>query len=388
MSDDKQMASRVDELSARFERLERHVYANSHRRDGEGEASEKRFHYCAVAETSRPVFGPDVSADLASAIWSIGRKWLNGTNLHYYLFKSGSYRGDAAQQNVVRQAFDLWKQVGIGIDFTEVTAIGDAELRIGFRHGNGSWSTIGSDALSVGQSQRTMNFGWNIDVPGPNGLDTAVHEMGHALGFHHEHQNPNSGIVWNEQAVYDHFARTQDPPLDRAKTDINILNKIDPPTVEGSGWDADSIMHYQFAAGLIREPAQYQSGLFPAAGLSQKDKDVVRRFYQDGVAPSVLPELKPWISQLLSLAPGEQKDFDVLPQETRNYNFRTFGHSDTVMVLFEEDGGDYRYVKGDDDSGYAQNASFKVRLTKGRKYQLKIRLYYSFASGDTAVMMW
>ena len=147
-------------------------------------------------------------------------------------------------------------------------------------------------------------------------------------------------------------------------------------------------MHYQFAAGLIREPAQYQSGLFPAAGLSQKDKDVVRRFYQDGVAPSVLPELKPWISQLLSLAPGEQKDFDVLPQETRNYNFRTFGHSDTVMVLFEEDGGDYRYVKGDDDSGYAQNASFKVRLTKGRKYQLKIRLYYSFASGDTAVMMW
>ena len=104
-----------------------------------------------------------------------------------------------------------------------------------------------------------MNFGWNINVSGSNGLDTALHEIGHAIGFHHEHQNPNAGIVWNEDAVYDYFARTQTPPWDKAKTDHNILNKIDPLTVDGSDWDPNSIMHYSFRRGLIREPVRYQT---------------------------------------------------------------------------------------------------------------------------------
>ncbi len=77
-----------------------------------------------------------------------------------------------------------------------------------------------------------------------------------------------------------------------------------------------------------------------------------------------------------------------MPTETRDYDFRTFGGSDTVMVLFEEDAGDFRFVEGDDDSGFNRNAAFAVRLIKDHRYQLRIRLYFSFASGDTAVMMW
>jgi len=29
-----------------------------------------------------------------------------------------------------------------------------------------------------------------------------------------------------------------------------------------------------------------------------------------------------------------------------------------------------------------------VRLIKGRKYKLRIRLYYNWSEGDTVVMMW
>jgi len=141
-----------------------------------------------------------------------------------------------------------------------------------------------------------MNFGWNINVPGPNGLDIAIHEIGHALGFHHEHQNPNAGIVWNREAVYDYFARTQDPPWSRAKTDFNILDKIDRQTVGGSNWDPDSTMHYSFARGLIRQPEKYRNGLTPQPGLSQADIEVVKRFYPDGGTGSVVPQLKPWES--------------------------------------------------------------------------------------------
>jgi len=384
MADEKSLSDRLDELAARFDKLEARVYSDN----AEKHVSDSLIRYCAAPPRPRREFGPEVSADRASAILAIGNKWVNRTNLHYYFFDSGPFGGDSSQQNVVREAFDVWKNRGIGLTFTKVSARSESEIRIAFRRGNGSWSTVGTDALNVGQQERTMNFGWNINVLGPNGLDTAVHEIGHALGFHHEHQNPNAGLVWNREAVYEYFARTQDPPWGRATTDFNILDKFDSQTVEGSNWDPNSIMHYSFAQGLIRQPEQYRNGLTPQPGLSQADIEVVKRFYPDGGTGTVAPQLKPWESQLLSLAAGEQKDFNVLPTETRDYNFRTFGQSDTVMVLFEEDNGNFRYVKGDDDSGFDRNASFRVRLIRGRKYQLRIRLYFSFSSGDTAVMMW
>ncbi len=348
--------------------------------------SDSQIQYCAVPKRQQRSFGPRVSADRASAILAIGNKWVNSTSLHYYLFDSGPFAGDSSQYEVVRRAFDVWKNVGIGLTFTEVTSLSESEIRIGFLRGNGSWSTVGTDTLNVGQQERTMNFGWNINVSGPNGIDTAVHEIGHALGFHHEHQNPNAGIVWNREAVYDYFARTQIPPWTREKTDFNILNKIEPGTVEGSNWDPNSIMHYPFSSGLIQQPEQYQNGLTPNSGLSQDDINIVKRFYPH--VEEEFPQLKPFQSHPLSLSAGEQKDFNILPSETRNYEFSTFGQSDTVMVLFEEDNGEYRYVKGDDDSGFERNAKFRVRLTRGRKYQLRIRLYYASSIGNTAVMMW
>ena len=70
-----------------------------------------------------------------------------------------------------------------------------------------------------------------------------------------------------------------------------------------------------------------------------------------------------------------------------SYEIRTFGASDTVIVLFEDD-GELRYLAGDDDSGQAFNARLQVKLLKGRKYVLRVRLYHENRAGETAVMMW
>jgi hypothetical protein len=388
MANRPRQSERISELEDRIEELENRLEQDSYGHDQGREGSAAATHYCSLPVLPKREFESGVSADRQRAIVSIGDKWVNGTNIHYFIFSDGLFGGAGDEQDVVRQAFRVWKDVGIGLTFTEVSDIQDAELRIGFLRNNGSWSYVGTVALRIGQTERTMNFGWDITQPGPNGLDTAVHEIGHALGLKHEHQNPNSGIVWNRQAVYEYFARTQSPPWDQATTDNNILNALDPSTVEGSNWDSNSIMHYSFARGLIDQPEQFRNGLNPAPGLSDRDKDVVRRFYPPIGGATVLPQLKPFQSERLALTPGEQKNFAVIPDNSRDYTFSTFGRSDTVMVLFEDIDGNPVYVKGDDDSGFSRNARFTVRLIKDRRYILRIRLYYNWAAGDTAVMMW
>lgn len=383
MNGTKSLEERVNELAARLERLEGRSLPGAHEY-GAGARGSVTREYCAVPEVPERVFGPEVSAERARLIRVMAKKWVNGTVLHYYFFDGSPWGGDAAHKDVVRRAFESWKNLAIGLEFKEVSSRDDAEIRIGFMRGDGSWSYVGRDVLNEGQNERTMNFGWDL-TRHPDEIDTAIHEIGHTLGFPHEHQNPNAGIVWDEEAVYQALAG---PPnfWPRETTHWNIIRKISPDTVEGSNWDANSVMHYPFGAGLIKEPPQYRSGLFPEPGLSQKDIAQVKLFYPPLAA--VYPELRPFESQQLSIGAGEQKDFAVIPTATRYYNFRTFGESDTVMVLFEEQSGELRYVKGDDDSGTDLNASFRVRLTKGRRYVLRIRLYFNFSAGDAAVMMW
>jgi hypothetical protein len=356
------------------------------RRPPAPQARPERTRYCSLQEAPPRVFSRDVGPERARIILMSAAKWVNGTVLRYHFMKSpASWSAPESERNVVRQAFKTWKALGTGLEFKEVDSPTEAEIRIGFLQGDGSWSYIGRDVLPLGTAERTMNFGWRLGTHPPD-LDTALHEIGHTLGFPHEHQNPNAGIVWNEDAVYASLAQ---PPnsWSRDTTFRNIIRKINPDSVQGSSWDPDSVMHYPFEAGLILEPAQYRTGLNPAGGLSGRDRDWLKTFYPP-LAGSEQVELVPLKSVQLSLKNGEQRNFRVNPTATRYYEMRTFGSSDTVMVLFEEVHGELRYRAGDDDSGEDRNAYIRARLYKGRKYVLRLRLYYAMAAGDTAVMLW
>lgn len=112
--------------------------------------------------------------------------------------------GAEAQKKVVRAAFKKWKDIGIGISFQEVSDIDEAMVRIGFDHNDGSWSYVGRTILTISKAERTMNFGW--DLTNDYGMTTAIHEIGHTIGFEHEHQSPFTGIVWDTAAVYKEFS--------------------------------------------------------------------------------------------------------------------------------------------------------------------------------------
>jgi len=320
----------------------------------------------------------------------LGRKWINGTVLHYCFFnKPKEWTTREEEKDIVRKGFKIWMDVGIGIKFEEISSISDAEVRIAFLRDGSTWSGVGTDILKYfGKDEMTMNFGWDLILEDANGIDTAVHEIGHTCGFPHEHQNPKSGIQWNRAAVIDLFSG---PPnnWDVDKIEHNILNTIVPDLVEGSAWDPDSIMHYSFEKGLILKPEKYQNQpLIPAGGLSARDKEWVKTFYPPITARDY-QKLELLKSQVMQLGPGEQKNYLFEAPYTDEFTFRTIGKSDTVMVLFEDQGANAepRYIQGDDDSGEDRNALITAHLAKGSKYILRVRLYWAKRSGSTAVIV-
>lgn len=356
--------------------------------------------YCHARATVPRVFSPGMPADRARAINMLGNKWVNGTELSYYFFDQptdgqqvnlvdGStqfltWAGAAAQKAVVRQAFKVWADLGLGLRFKEVASRDQATVRIGFQAGDGAWSYVGRAVLDIAADQRTMNFGWNL----VGDVDTAVHEIGHTLGFEHEHQNPFAGIVWDEEKVYASLAR---PPnrWSRQTTFHNIIRKLDDNQVQGTQWDPDSVMHYPFEAGLIQSPSRYQTQpLQPAGGLSARDKTYALQLYPGQGPVSSFPELQLMLSRPLSLAPGQQLDLRLTPARSRVYELKTFGSADVVIVLFEQVGSALKYLGGDDDSGGDRNAYLRLRLQRGKQYVLRLRLYYADHAGETAVMWW
>jgi hypothetical protein len=342
---------------------------------------------CSTPPQRPPSLPASMPVNRQRAILVGSSKWVNGTTLRYAFFdgtQNPSWEAaDEAQKEAVRQAFQSWHELPVGLSFEEVEDIGEAEVRIGFDQSDGSWSYIGRDILKVGQGERTMNFGWPLDTP--YGGTTCRHEIGHTLGMPHEHQSPFSGIVWDEEKVYRYFSG---PPnsWDRGMIQSNILDKLSSSQVEGSSWDPESIMEYEFGPGLILEPAQFQQGIEPPGTISELDKQWMQSWYPAGAAePSAL---SPFDSVLLPSAPQGQSDFAIKPPASRKYEIATFGAADTVVVLFEKVEGKLRYVAGDDDSGAERNAHLEEKLFQGREYVLRVRVNWVGQADQASIMCW
>lgn len=148
----------------------------------------------------------------------------------------------------------------------------------------GSWSFIGTDALAAGPKEPTINIGWPDD-PGRD-----LHELGHALGLIHEHQNPLAKIPWNTSAVYSYYTG---PPNYWTPEDVRVQvleNETEPLT--NGGFDKQSIMLYPIPVALVTDP-KFAVGFNEV--LSAGDKAFVGKVYPPTAKPKppVKPPVKP-----------------------------------------------------------------------------------------------
>jgi len=324
-------------------------------------------------------FDASVSTTRAAFILTNSTKWANGTEITYTFIGKGT----EADKKVVRKAFGIWKALGIGLSFTEVKTADEAMVRIGFNHKDGSWSYVGREILNHSKKEKTMNFGWDLSADA-YGMTTAIHEIGHTIGFEHEHQSPFAGIEWNTAAVYQEFSG---PPnkWKPKEIDDNILDKLPANQLTGSKWDPKSIMEYEFGPGLILKPDAYKNGVYPPGVLSTQDISAVKSIYPP-VSKSKYVKLQLNKSAPITVDSGGQVDFLFKAPITKKYTFQTIGKLDTVMVVSELVNSKKEYLSGDDDSGTNDNSKIELPLVKGREYLINVRvLYNAEATGGSII---
>jgi hypothetical protein len=173
---------------------------------------------------------------------------------------------------------------------------GKYNVYIKFDPTDGCWSYVGTSCNIFKQPNPTMNLGWFSAA-------TIMHEFGHLLGLHHEHQRSDAPIEWNTPLLYlwglvtlgwDPF-KVYEQIISKLQTDqVNDISVFKPGTVDKTliEFDPNSIMCYYYPAYLTlnfkgssqnkllsKKDVLYLNALYPGNGIDDSPRISPSEFY-------------------------------------------------------------------------------------------------------------
>ena len=300
------------------------------------------------------VDGQGLSRPQAVAV--ANKRWTNGKTIKI-CFLEGSLK----QIEMVKEISVKWTEHA-NLTFEFVEEIIDSDIRVSFDPYDGAWSYMGTDNLEISKPNATLNLGW---------LDEHVilHEFGHMIGLAHEHQNPEGGIEWNEEAVISEFSSAPNYWTEDVIRH-NILMKYSRDITVGTVFDPDSIMLYHFSADLTSNNFSTQQN----ETFSKNDKEFIRssKMYP----PTVIKYPKLHLDEIINASISKEGEEDIYlftVEETGIYTIQTMGEVDMYMHLY--DAKTDEHIMTDDDSGNNTNAKIEVELERG-EYTVQLQHYY------------
>ena len=163
--------------------------------------------------------------------------------------------------------------------FRQWTEDDTSHIRVGFDQ-PGYWSLVGVDSTDPAialPGEITLNLaGFDENLP-PNWQGVVLHEFGHALGFHHEHQTPALECDFDWNKLYEYLGG---PPnyWPKWKVDHN-LRQLRSGGMIYSAHDKHSIMHYSFPAWMFVTGEDSPCFTTENTELSDMDKEMMGDAY-------------------------------------------------------------------------------------------------------------
>jgi hypothetical protein len=167
----------------------------------------------------------------------------------------------------------------VNVTFTESRS--DPQVRIARIPGDGYWSYVGTDILSIEAEEPTMNLeGFTMQTAESEFRRVVRHEAGHTIGCPHEHMRKALVAKIDQKKAIKYFGETQG--WTPAEVREQVLTPLEESSLLGSDvTDPNSIMSYQIPGKITKNGKPILGG----NDIGKSDFDFMAKIYPVKAVP-------------------------------------------------------------------------------------------------------